>query len=56
MEIFQKNNNEVEIFSVKGSLDSNTSAEFETRIYAALENGQRKLTIWKIWIISPAQV
>jgi len=43
MEIFQENSNEVEIFSVKGSLDSNTSAELETRIYAALENGQRKL-------------
>jgi len=45
MEIFQENNNEIEIFSVKGSLDSNTSAEFETRIYAALENGQRKLIL-----------
>jgi anti-sigma B factor antagonist len=45
MEIFQENNNEIEIFSVKGSLDSNTSAEFETRIYAALESGQRKLIL-----------
>ena len=45
MEIFQENNNEVEIFSVKGSLDSNTSTEFETRIYAALESGQRKLIL-----------
>ncbi len=43
MEIFQENNNGVEVFSVKGSLDSNTSTEFETRIYAALERGQRKL-------------
>ena len=45
MEISQKNNNGVEIFSVKGSLDSNTSSEFETRIYAALESGQRKLIL-----------
>lgn len=43
MEIFQENNNGVEVFSIKGSLDSNTSTEFETRIYAALERGQRKL-------------
>ncbi|WP_022666049.1 STAS domain-containing protein [Desulfospira joergensenii] len=43
MEVFQENNNGIEVFSVKGSLDSNTSAEFETRIYAALEKGQRKL-------------
>jgi anti-sigma B factor antagonist len=45
MEIFQENNNEIEIFSVKGSLDSNTSLEFETRIYTALESGQRKLIL-----------
>ncbi|MBC2703828.1 STAS domain-containing protein [Desulfobacula sp.] len=45
MKIFQENNNGIEIFSVKGSLDSNTSTEFETRIYAALESGQRKLIL-----------
>ena len=45
MEIFQENTNGVEIFSVKGSLDSNTSTELETRIYAALGNGQRKLIL-----------
>ena len=45
MEIFQENMNGVEIFSVKGSLDSNTSTELETRIYAALGNGQRKLIL-----------
>jgi len=45
MEIVQENNNGVEIFSVKGSLDSNTSTELETRIYAALESGQRKLIL-----------
>ncbi len=45
MEINQKNNNGIEIFSVKGSLDSNTSTEFETLIYAALENGQKKLIL-----------
>lgn len=45
MEIFQENMNGVEIFSVKGSLDSNTSTELETRIYAALGDGQRKLIL-----------
>ncbi|NOX32253.1 MAG: STAS domain-containing protein [Deltaproteobacteria bacterium] len=45
MEIFQENNNDVEIFSVKGSLDSNTSPELETKIYKALETGQRKLIL-----------
>lgn len=43
MEIIQENNNGIEIFSVKGSLDSNTSTEFETLIYTALEEGKRKL-------------
>lgn len=45
MEIFQENNNGVEIFSVKGSLDSNTSSELETKIYTALESGQQKLIL-----------
>ena len=45
MEINQENNNGIEIFNVKGSLDSNTSTEFETLIYTALENGQRKLIL-----------
>ncbi|OGR15530.1 MAG: anti-anti-sigma factor [Desulfobacterales bacterium RIFOXYA12_FULL_46_15] len=43
MEIFQENVNGVEIFNVKGSLDSNTSPEFETRIYTALGNGRKKI-------------
>ncbi len=45
MEINQENANGVEIFNVKGSLDSNTSPEFETLIYQSLENGQRKLIL-----------
>jgi len=45
MDIIQENNNEVEIFNVKGSLDSNTSSELEAKIYTALESGQRKLII-----------
>ena len=45
MKIIQENNNGVEIFSIKGSLDSNTSSEFETQIYTALEQGQRKLIL-----------
>jgi anti-sigma B factor antagonist len=45
MKIFQENNEGIEIFSVKGSLDSNTSPEFEQKIYEALEKGQRKLIL-----------
>ena len=45
MEVSQENNNGVEIFSVKGSLDSNTSPEFETMIYQTLEQGRRKLIL-----------
>ena len=45
MEIFQETNNEVEIFSIKGSLDSNTCNELEKRIYDLLETGQRKLVL-----------
>jgi len=45
MEIFQENSNGVEVFSVKGSLDSNTSAEFEARIYTTLESGQHRLVL-----------
>ncbi len=45
MEVQQENTNGVEIFKVKGSLDSNTSPEFETLIYKSLENGQRKLIL-----------
>ncbi len=45
MEIIQKNTNDIQIFSVKGSLDSNTSAELETRLYSALEQGHRKFII-----------
>ena len=42
MEVLQQNSNGVEIFSVTGSLDSNTSDEFERRIYTTLEKGERK--------------
>jgi len=45
MEIIQKNTNDIQIFSVKGSLDSNTSSELETRLYSALEQGHRKFII-----------
>jgi anti-sigma B factor antagonist len=45
MEIFQENVNGIEVFSVKGSLDSNTSPEFESRIYTTLETGQKRLVL-----------
>lgn len=45
MEVSQENTNGVEIFNVKGSLDSNTSPEFETLIYQTLEKGERKLIL-----------
>ena len=43
MEVSQENNNGIRVFRVKGSLDSNTSAEFENQIVEALEQGNRKL-------------
>ncbi len=45
MEIIQENNNGIEILSVKGSLDFNTSKKFEALINAALEKGQKKLIL-----------
>jgi anti-sigma B factor antagonist len=45
MEIFQENNNGIEIISVKGSLDSNTSSELENLVSMTLEKGQRKLIL-----------
>ncbi len=45
MKINQKNKNGIEIFSVKGSVDLNTSEEFKTLIYASLEKGQKKLIL-----------
>ncbi len=45
MEISQENTNGIQIFSVRGSLDSNTSPELETQIYSALESGERKLIL-----------
>lgn len=45
MEVSQENTNGVEVFTVKGSLDSNTSPEFETLIYKSLEDGKRRLIL-----------
>jgi anti-sigma B factor antagonist len=45
MEIFQENNNEAEVFSIKGSLDSNTAAEFETSLYSAFETGKKNVIL-----------
>lgn len=43
MKVLHENSNGIEIFSVTGSLDSNTSTEFENHIIASLEKGERKL-------------
>lgn len=43
MKVFCENNNGVEIFSISGSLDSNTSTEFENQIVSSLERGERRL-------------
>ena len=45
MKINQKNNKGIEIFSVKGSIDFNTSEEFETLMTASLEKGQKKVIL-----------
>jgi anti-sigma B factor antagonist len=45
MEIFQESRNEAEIFSIKGSLDSNTATEFETHLYSAFDVGKTKIIL-----------
>jgi anti-sigma B factor antagonist len=45
MEIMQKDQNDINVFSLKGRLDSNTSPSLETKINDALEKGSTKMII-----------
>ncbi len=45
MEIQEKNHDDVNVFSLTGRLDSNTSPSLETKINDALEKGLTKLII-----------
>jgi anti-sigma B factor antagonist len=45
MEIVEESKDDVSIFSLKGRLDSNTSAKLEGRIAKAIENGFKNMII-----------
>ena len=45
MEIFEKQENNVHIFQLSGSLDSNTSPGFEERLISAINNGSNKVIV-----------
>ncbi len=45
MEIFEKRENGITIFSLNGRLDSNTSPEFDEKITKAIESGARFIVV-----------
>ena len=45
MEIIEKKQDDISIFSLKGRLDSNTSPGLEERIFKAIEDGSSKMII-----------
>ncbi len=45
MEIFEKRENGIAIFSLNGRLDSNTSPEFDEKITDSIENGARFIVV-----------
>lgn len=45
MEVIEKKRNDIYIFKPKGRLDSNTSPEFEKRIFEVIEEGSRNMII-----------
>jgi len=45
MDIFEEKQNDISIFKLKGSLDSNTSPGFEEKILAAINDGSNKLVV-----------
>ncbi len=45
MEIFEKRENGIAIFSLNGRLDSNTSPEFDEKITESIESGARYIII-----------
>lgn len=45
IEIIETMRNNVSIFRLKGRLDSNTSQEFENKIFGAIQSGSRSMII-----------
>lgn len=45
MEIIEKKEGPVSIFSIQGRLDSNSSPEFEERIIGAIDEGARSMVV-----------
>ena len=45
MEIIEKKQNEISIFKLAGRLDSNTSPEFETKLFDAIEKGSKNVIV-----------
>jgi anti-sigma B factor antagonist len=45
MEIIEKKDNDISIFSVLGRLDSNTSPGFEEKVFEAIEKGSNKMIV-----------
>ena len=45
MDIIEKRQNEIDIFKLHGDLNSNTSPQFEEKIFAAIHNGSKKMII-----------
>ena len=45
MEIVEKKQDDIVVFELKGSLDSNTSPAFEERILETIKNGTSKLVV-----------
>lgn len=45
MEIIERNRNNIPLFSIRGRLDSNTSTEFEERLFSVIEGGALNLIV-----------
>ncbi len=45
MEIIEKQAGEISIFALNGRLDSNTSPEFDNKIFESIENGTKNMII-----------
>lgn len=45
MEIIEKKQEGIDIFQLKGRLDSNTSPEFEKTVFSAIQNGSTQMVV-----------
>ncbi|MDJ0830725.1 MAG: STAS domain-containing protein [Desulfobacterales bacterium] len=45
MEIIEENQDNVKIFKLHGRLDSNTSPDFEKKVFDAIENGSKSMIV-----------